>query len=86
MKMPLVVVAATLAVTLLPLNSRRKWTRTNWTADNEPFDFRTDAEADADVLASAGLGTDDDYGCYDGGAEEFSGETRRWLRFWMFSC
>ena len=32
-------------------------------ADNEPFDFRTDAEADADVLASAGLGTDEDYGC-----------------------
>jgi hypothetical protein len=31
--------------------------------DDEPFDgFRTDAEADADALASAGHGTDEDYG------------------------
>jgi hypothetical protein len=31
--------------------------------DAEPFDgFRTDAEADADALASAGFGTDEDYG------------------------
>ena len=30
--------------------------------DDEPWDgFRTDAEADADVLASAGHGTDEDY-------------------------
>lgn len=30
---------------------------------DEPFDgFRTDAEADADALASAGHGTDEDYG------------------------
>ena len=30
--------------------------------DDEPFDgFRTDAEADADALASAGYGTDEDY-------------------------
>ena len=29
----------------------------------EPFDgFRTDVEADADALASAGYGTDEDYG------------------------
>ena len=29
----------------------------------EPFDgFRTDAEADGDALASAGYGTDEDYG------------------------
>ena len=41
-------------------------------ADNEIEDryfedgFRTDAEADADALASAGLGTDEDYGsAYD---------------------
>jgi hypothetical protein len=35
---------------------------------DEPFDgFLTDAEADADVLASAGWGTDEDYGCYDSG-------------------
>jgi len=33
--------------------------------DDEPFDgFRTDAEADADALASAGWGTDEDYGCF----------------------
>lgn len=30
---------------------------------DEPFDgFRTDVEADADALASAGYGTDEDYG------------------------
>ena len=35
--------------------------------EEEPFDgFRTDAEADADALASAGFGTDEDYGsAYD---------------------
>jgi hypothetical protein len=33
--------------------------------DDEPFDgFRTDAEADADALASAGWGTDEDYGSF----------------------
>jgi hypothetical protein len=29
--------------------------------------FNSDAEADADVLASAGMGTDEDYGCFGGG-------------------
>jgi hypothetical protein len=29
-----------------------------------PEDNLTDAEADADTLASAGYGTDEDYGCY----------------------
>jgi hypothetical protein len=34
-------------------------------ADAEPSDgFLTDAEADADALASAGFGTDEDYGHY----------------------
>ena len=34
-------------------------------ADAEPSDgFLTDAEADADALASAGFGTDEDYGYY----------------------
>ena len=34
--------------------------------EEEPFDgFRTDAEADADALASAGFGTDEDYRCDD---------------------
>lgn len=37
----------------------------------EPSDgFLTDAEADADVLRSAGMGTDEDYGYY-GGDEDF---------------
>ena len=32
----------------------------------EPFDgFNSDAEADADALASAGFGTDEDYGGFD---------------------
>ncbi len=31
----------------------------------EPDPFLTDAEADADALASAGMGTDEDYGCFD---------------------
>jgi hypothetical protein len=40
--------------------------------DEEPREdqFRDDVEADADALASAGLGTDEDYGCYDGGGED----------------
>jgi hypothetical protein len=37
--------------------------------DDEPSDGMTDAEADADVLASAGWGTDEDYG--DFGNDEF---------------
>jgi hypothetical protein len=33
--------------------------------DEEPWDgFNSDAEADADALASAGWGTDEDYGSY----------------------
>jgi hypothetical protein len=31
-----------------------------------PEDFMTDAEADADVLRNAGMGTDEDYGYYGG--------------------
>lgn len=34
--------------------------------DYEGDQFMSDAEADADVLASAGFGTDEDYGCYGG--------------------
>ena len=35
--------------------------------DDEPSDgFRDDVEADADTLASAGYGTDEDYGCFGG--------------------
>lgn len=34
---------------------------------DEPWDgFRDDVEADADALASAGFGTDEDYGYYGG--------------------
>lgn len=35
--------------------------------NDEPWDgFHTDADADANVLASAGHGTDEDYGYYGG--------------------
>jgi uncharacterized membrane protein YvbJ len=35
--------------------------------DDEAWDgFNSDAEADADVLASAGMGTDEDYGDFGG--------------------
>ena len=33
-------------------------------SDDEPEDPYTDAEADADTLASAGYGTDEDYGIF----------------------
>lgn len=36
---------------------------------DEPDQFSSDAEADADALASAGWGTDEDYGYY--GGEEY---------------
>ena len=41
--------------------------------NDEPRDqFRDDVEADADVLASAGWGTDEDYGFYgDDGYDSF---------------
>ena len=42
-----------------------------WSIDgDEPWDgFNSDAEADGDALASAGFGTDEDYGCFDAGDE-----------------
>lgn len=33
--------------------------------DDEPDQFRDDVDADADTLASAGYGTDEDYGYYE---------------------
>ena len=36
--------------------------------------FRDDAEADGDALASAGFGTDEDYGCFDSGDEDYGCE------------
>jgi hypothetical protein len=33
--------------------------------DDEPDQFRDDVDADADVLRSAGYGTDEDYGGYE---------------------
>ena len=33
---------------------------------DEPDDGMTDVEADADTLASAGMGTDEDYGVFNG--------------------
>ena len=44
-----------------------------YAAEDEPFDgFNSDAEADADALASAGFGTDEDYGSAEdiGGYDE----------------
>jgi len=38
------------------------WKSTSWEEDVE--DTMTDVEADADTLASAGYGTDEDYGYY----------------------
>ena len=42
-----------------------------WSFDgDEPWDgFNSDAVADGDALASAGFGTDEDYGCFDAGDE-----------------
>lgn len=34
--------------------------------NDEPDQFRDDVEADADALANAGWGTDENYGCYVG--------------------
>jgi hypothetical protein len=34
--------------------------------NDEHDPFLSDAEADADALASCGMGTDEDYGCYGG--------------------
>jgi hypothetical protein len=40
--------------------------------DHDEHDqFRTDAEADADALASAGMGTDEDYGGCHGGDDDY---------------
>ena len=42
---------------------------------DEPRDgFNSDAEADGDALASAGFGTDEDYGCFDSGNEDYGCE------------
>ena len=42
---------------------------------DEPWDgFNSDAEADGDALASAGFGTDEDYGCFDSGDEDYGCE------------
>ena len=42
---------------------------------DEPWDgFNSDAEADADALASAGFGTDEDYGCFDSGDDDYGCE------------
>ena len=42
---------------------------------DEPWDgFNSDAEADGDALASAGFGTDEDYGCFNSGDEDYGCE------------
>lgn len=50
---------------LLPENDPHDDLRT--IEEHDPF--LSDAEADADALASAGMGTDEDYGCYGGGED-----------------
>ena len=43
--------------------------------ESEPWDgFNSDAEADGDALASAGFGTDEDYGCFDSGNDDYGCE------------
>ena len=54
-------------------------TETVWSCDDsgsdEPWDgFNSDAEADGDALASAGFGTDEDYGCFDSGDDDYGCE------------
>ena len=42
---------------------------------DEPWDgFNSDAEADGDALASAGFGTDEDYGCFDSDDDDYGCE------------
>jgi hypothetical protein len=49
--------------------------REDFYLDDEPWDgFRDDVEADADALASAGWGTDEDYGGYDDFDRDFGCE------------
>ena len=44
-------------------------------SEDEPWDgFNSDAEADGDALASAGFGTDEDYGCFDSGDDDYGCE------------
>ena len=57
------------------LRDRDGTTETVWSfedaGDDEPWDgFNSDAEADADALASAGWGTDEDYG----GSEDWASD------------
>ena len=60
----------------------RRWdgrAETVWSSEDsgsdEPWDgFNSDAEADGDALASAGFGTDEDYGCFDSGDDDYGCE------------
>ncbi len=58
------------------LRDRDGTTETVWSFEDadseEPWDgFNSDAEADGDALASAGFGTDEDYGCFDSGDDDY---------------
>jgi hypothetical protein len=44
----------------------------------EPDDGMTDVEADADTLASAGYGTDEDYGFYGNDTDQYDGLDDGW--------
>jgi len=61
------------------LRDRDGETETVWSFEgadsDEPWDgFNSDAEADGDALASAGFGTDEDYGCFDSGDDDYGCE------------
>ena len=61
------------------LRDRDGTTETVWSFEDadseEPWDgFNSDAEADGDALASAGFGTDEDYGCFDSGDDDYGCE------------
>ena len=59
------------------LRDRDDETETVWSfEESEPREdsFRDDAEADGDALASAGFGTDEDYGCFDSGDDDYGCE------------
>jgi hypothetical protein len=45
-------------------DERNHYAGTDQNDEQEPGDGMTDGEADADTLASAGYGTDEDYGCF----------------------
>ena len=54
--------------------AERVWSFEDAGSDEPSDGFNSDAEADADALASAGFGTDEDYGCFDSGDDDYGCE------------